>query len=231
MKRVHKVRPASHTAPTSILCSTPHMPLAGRTALHRALGGGFVECAALLIEKGADPNQSDSLKRTSLHWAAMGPPPGVLEVACSPARPYEPLCLSKRTRTPLPGAPMAGNVECCALIFAKVESMARWNTCPLVMQPLSILFVRSSAQGDGEVMLTKTTKSGSTPLHSAAGTLAATQHTGVAQDHCCSAQRSRCYCSACMRLQELIDQKSSSFWSKKGRISRRRMRTNLRRSI
>ena len=84
---------------------------AGRTALHRALGGGFHECAELLIEKGADPNVADSLKRTSLHWAAMAPAPG--------------------------------NVPCCELVFAK---------------------------GDGEGMMAKTTKSGSTPLHSAAGT-------------------------------------------------------------
>ena len=85
--------------------------LTGRTALHRALGGGFTECAQLLIEKGANPNVVDALKRTSLHWAAMGPAPH--------------------------------NVECCALVFT---------------------------HGDGSGMLAKTTKSGSTPLHSAAGT-------------------------------------------------------------
>ena len=84
---------------------------AGRTALHRALGGGFAECARFLIENGADPNKADALKRTPLHWAAMGPAPG--------------------------------NVECCELIFEK---------------------------GDGQAMLSKETKSGSTPLHSAAGT-------------------------------------------------------------
>ena len=50
----------------------------GRTALHRALGGGFMEASAFLIEKGADPAMVDSLKRTSLHWAAMAPPPGNL---------------------------------------------------------------------------------------------------------------------------------------------------------
>ena len=48
----------------------------GRTALHRALGGGFVEAASFLMEQGADPMIADSLKRTSLHWAAMAPPPG-----------------------------------------------------------------------------------------------------------------------------------------------------------
>ena len=79
--------------------------------MHRALGGGFGECAQLLIEKGADANMVDTLKRTSLHWAAMGPAPG--------------------------------NVECCKLVFE---------------------------HGDGAGMLAKTTKSGSTPLHSAAGT-------------------------------------------------------------
>lgn len=90
---------------------SPILFVAGRTALHRALGGGFAKCAEFLIEKGADPNQADTLKRTALHWAAMGPAPG--------------------------------NVECCDLVFTK---------------------------GDGPAMLAKTTKSGSTPLHSAAGT-------------------------------------------------------------
>jgi len=83
----------------------------GRTALHRALGGGYAELAAFMIEKGADPGVVDILKRTSLHWAAMGPPPG--------------------------------NLACCQLMFDKA---------------------------DGASMLAKTTKSGSTPLHSAAST-------------------------------------------------------------
>jgi ankyrin repeat protein len=83
----------------------------GRTALHRALGGGHAECARFLISKGADAGQADNLKRTPLHWAAMAPPPG--------------------------------NVECCEIVF-------------------------ESADGVG--MMTKETKSGSTPLHSAAGT-------------------------------------------------------------
>ena len=83
----------------------------GRTALHRALGGGFAEAATFLIERGADLTISDSLRRTSMHWAAMGPPPG--------------------------------NVECCALVFEK---------------------------SDGKVMLAQKTKTGNTPLHSAAST-------------------------------------------------------------
>jgi ankyrin repeat protein len=52
---------------------------AGRTALHRALGGGFEECVRLLIDKGADLNKPDNLKRTALHWASMAPPPGNVE--------------------------------------------------------------------------------------------------------------------------------------------------------
>lgn len=43
----------------------------GRTALHRALGGGHIECANKLIEHGADLTKMDSMKRTSLHWAVM----------------------------------------------------------------------------------------------------------------------------------------------------------------
>mmetsp|Transcript_66979 Transcript_66979/g.178228 ORF Transcript_66979/g.178228 Transcript_66979/m.178228 type:complete len:261 (-) Transcript_66979:531-1313(-) len=83
----------------------------GRTALHRALGGGFHEASVWLMENGADPLIADSLKRTSLHWAAMAPPPG--------------------------------NLECVKLMFDK---------------------------SDGKSMLAKKTKSGSTPLHSAAVT-------------------------------------------------------------
>mmetsp|Transcript_24767 Transcript_24767/g.63095 ORF Transcript_24767/g.63095 Transcript_24767/m.63095 type:complete len:192 (+) Transcript_24767:20-595(+) len=42
-----------------------------RTALHRALGGGFPECAKALMDQGADPAKVDQMKRTSLHWAVM----------------------------------------------------------------------------------------------------------------------------------------------------------------
>lgn len=45
----------------------------GRTALHRALGGGFHECAAALLDGGADTSVVDSMKRTCLHWAVLGP--------------------------------------------------------------------------------------------------------------------------------------------------------------
>ena len=48
----------------------------GRTALHRALGGGFVECAAVLLELGADASIKDQMQRTSLHWAVGAPDPG-----------------------------------------------------------------------------------------------------------------------------------------------------------
>ena len=51
----------------------------GRTALHRALGGGFTAASEFLIEQGADPMINDALKRTSLHWSAMAPPPANLQ--------------------------------------------------------------------------------------------------------------------------------------------------------
>jgi ankyrin repeat protein len=43
----------------------------GRTPLHRALGGGFIETATVLLERKADPNTTDHKQRTSLHWAAL----------------------------------------------------------------------------------------------------------------------------------------------------------------
>ena len=45
----------------------------GRTALHRALGGGFTECATALLDAGADASVIDAMKRSSLHWAALAP--------------------------------------------------------------------------------------------------------------------------------------------------------------
>lgn len=53
----------------------------GRTALHRALGGGHCDVARLLIEQGAMVTVIDALKRTSMHWAAMAPAPAAL-MAC-----------------------------------------------------------------------------------------------------------------------------------------------------
>ena len=85
----------------------------GRTALHRALGMGSLECATFLMDKGADATVIDSLKRTSLHWASMGPPPE--------------------------------NLACVELLFNRLGA-------------------------DAVAMLAKTTKSRSTPLHSAAAT-------------------------------------------------------------
>jgi len=45
----------------------------GRTALHRALGGGFVESAQALLEGGAGPTVCDTVKRTCLHCACLAP--------------------------------------------------------------------------------------------------------------------------------------------------------------
>lgn len=54
----------------------------GRTPLQRALGGGFTETAQLLITRNADPAIVDAMKRTSLHWAAKGPPSGAESHSC-----------------------------------------------------------------------------------------------------------------------------------------------------
>ena len=70
---------ASLPALRAMLFRSPLLLFACRTALHRALGGGHAECARFLIENGADPNKADTLKRTPLHWAAMGPAPGNVE--------------------------------------------------------------------------------------------------------------------------------------------------------
>lgn len=46
----------------------------GRTALHRALGAGYVDLARfLIVECKADPLKDDAMKRSSLHWASMAP--------------------------------------------------------------------------------------------------------------------------------------------------------------
>jgi ankyrin repeat protein len=46
---------------------------AGRTALHRALAGGFHECAAVLLDANADIERPDAMKRTCLHCACLAP--------------------------------------------------------------------------------------------------------------------------------------------------------------
>ena len=47
----------------------------GRTALQRALGGGYFECAEALMEGGADPKIADSAKRTCIHYVCLSPTP------------------------------------------------------------------------------------------------------------------------------------------------------------
>ena len=44
-----------------------------RTALHRALAGGFHDCALTLIELGADSGLKDALRRTCLHYTCLAP--------------------------------------------------------------------------------------------------------------------------------------------------------------
>jgi len=45
---------------------------AERTALQRAVGGGHLELATFLIERGANVNKKDKAGRTSIHWASIG---------------------------------------------------------------------------------------------------------------------------------------------------------------
>ena len=45
----------------------------GRTALHRALAGGYDACAATLLDSGADVTIKDAMCRSSLVYACLGP--------------------------------------------------------------------------------------------------------------------------------------------------------------
>lgn len=45
----------------------------GRTALHRCLAGGFPECCMVLLDNGADATIRDSMQRSALIYACLGP--------------------------------------------------------------------------------------------------------------------------------------------------------------
>jgi len=45
----------------------------GRTALHRALGGAYLECVRILLDNGAKMTIVDDMGRTSLHYAVLAP--------------------------------------------------------------------------------------------------------------------------------------------------------------
>lgn len=45
----------------------------GRTAIMRAVNGGFDECTGVLLELGADTSLADARKRTVLHYVALAP--------------------------------------------------------------------------------------------------------------------------------------------------------------
>ena len=73
---LHKLANEGSTSEIAELISAGNVDLnatgaQGRTPLHRALGGGFLETAALLLERKADASVVDGLHRTSLHWAAL----------------------------------------------------------------------------------------------------------------------------------------------------------------
>lgn len=95
----------------------------GRTALHRALGGGFSECARTLIASGADPLISDAMKRTALHWAVLGTGNGVM--ACvellfaADLVPQMVNVPSKSKSTPLHCAISAGREDIAVLLLQK----------------------------------------------------------------------------------------------------------------
>ncbi|KOO25544.1 ankyrin repeat protein, partial [Chrysochromulina tobinii] len=114
------------------------------SSLHKAARDGNRHEIEALINEGLNVNETGAQGRTALHRALGG---GFTECAqLLIEEGADPNIVDALKRTSLHWAamgPAPHNVECCALVFA---------------------------HGDGSGMLAKTTKSGSTPLHSAAGT-------------------------------------------------------------
>jgi len=114
------------------------------TDLHKAARDGDKDEIDALIQQGLNVNEKGAQGRTALHRALGGGFHECAELLIEKGA--DPNVADSLKRTSLHWAAMApapGNVPCCELVFAK---------------------------GDGEGMMAKTTKSGSTPLHSAAGT-------------------------------------------------------------
>jgi ankyrin repeat protein len=98
----------------------------GRTALHRALGGGFHECSAVLLDGDADAAMVDAMKRTSLHWAALGPDPNdaltcikLLFDRCGDAAAAQVNMTSKSGSTPLHCVAESGRAEICRFLHER----------------------------------------------------------------------------------------------------------------
>lgn len=115
------------------------------TDLHKAARDGELDEIERLLAEGLNVNEKGAQGRTALHRALGG---GFAECAAllieKGADPNQADSLKRTSLHWAAMGPPPGNVECCKLIFDK---------------------------GDGEGMLKMaTSKSGSTPLHSAAGT-------------------------------------------------------------
>lgn len=94
----------------------------GRTALHRALGGGFVECTKVLLDNGANVESVDAMKRTSLHWAVMasGSPEDVMacvQMLFERGAASQVNALSKSNATPLHYSIMSQKLEIARLLL------------------------------------------------------------------------------------------------------------------
>ena len=114
------------------------------TELHKAARDGSLDELKALLDEGLEVNEKGAQGRTALHRALGG---GHTECArFLISKGADPNQIDTLKRTPLHWASMApppDNVACCELVFE---------------------------HGDGVAMMSKVTKSGSTPLHSAAGT-------------------------------------------------------------
>ena len=114
------------------------------TELHKAARDGDKDGVEDLIRQGLNVNEQGAQGRTALHRALGGGHADCARLLIDKGA--DPNKADTLKRTPLHWASMGpppDNVACCELIFEK---------------------------GDGPAMMLKETKSGSTPLHSAAGT-------------------------------------------------------------
>jgi len=113
--------------------------LHGTTALDEAIDAGYIKCASLLLERGANPDITDKLGRTPLHTAAMKGNAEAVKLLLPYSR--DPNQADDHGWTPFFMACLAKNEQCASLLLdtlierkvplAEINKPSRTNRTPL----------------------------------------------------------------------------------------------------